>query len=83
MADDGQAVAEAASAAGIEIGRATTAAVHTLAGERATQAAIDWRRRGLWASLLAGVAVLAWMAWRLVRQLAGARRNGPGGGPAG
>jgi len=83
MTDDGQPVADAAAAAGLEIGRATTAAVHLLAGERATRPATDWRRWGLWASLLAGVALLGWMAWRLVRQLARAPQDGPGAGPAG
>ncbi|QKS29814.1 MAG: DUF3999 domain-containing protein [Candidatus Accumulibacter similis] len=79
IADDGQPVAGAAAAASVEIGRATTAAVHTLAGEGARRAGIDWQRWGLWASLLLGVALLAWMAWRLARQLARpSQDDGPG-----
>jgi hypothetical protein len=54
------------------IGSARTGRVQTLAGESATREAIDWKRWTLWASLLLGVALLAWMAWRLARQLAAA-----------
>ncbi|TLD46447.1 MAG: hypothetical protein FAZ92_01300 [Accumulibacter sp.] len=78
IGDDGQPVASAVAAASLEIGQATTAAVHTLAGEDARRAGIDWQRWGLWASLLLGVALLAWMAWRLARQLARPPQdNGP------
>jgi hypothetical protein len=51
------------------IGRATTGAVQTLAGEKAARKRIDVKKWGLWASLLAGVALLGWMSWRLSRQL--------------
>jgi len=75
IGDDGQPVAAADS--GLEIGRATPAAVHPLAGEGAGRFRIDWRLWGLWASLLLGVGVLAGMAWRLARQLARPPRDGP------
>ena len=40
-----------------------------LGGERALEEKIDWKRWTLWASLVAGVAVLGWMAWRLTKQM--------------
>ena len=55
------------------LGSASTGRVQTLAGESASREAIDWKRWTLWASLVLGVALLAWMAWRLARQLAAAR----------
>ncbi|MCM8611387.1 DUF3999 domain-containing protein [Accumulibacter sp.] len=79
VGDDGQPVVGAASAAGLGIGRATTGAVHTLAGEGAGRVLIDWRVWGLWASLLLAVGLLAGMAWRLARQLVRSPRDGPAG----
>jgi len=40
-----------------------------LAGARALEERIDVKRWALWVSLLAGVAFLGWMAWRLSRQM--------------
>ncbi len=40
-----------------------------LGGQRALEERIDVKRWILWASLVAGVAVLAWMAWRLAKQM--------------
>ncbi len=48
---------------------ASTGPVQQLAGEAAARQRIDVRKWGLWAALLAGVAVLAWMAWRLSKQM--------------
>ena len=42
----------------------------TLAGEKRLRAPIDYRKWALWASLILGVAVLGWMAYRLSRQVA-------------
>lgn len=54
-----------------------------LAGTKRLREPIDYRRWLLWASLIVGVAVLAWMAYRLSRQIA--RNPGAGGasGPPG
>jgi hypothetical protein len=51
------------------IGRATVGSVRTLAGEAAARQRIDLRKWGLWGALLAGVALLGWMAWRLSSRL--------------
>jgi len=48
---------------------ASTGPVQKLAGEAAARQRIDYKKWGLWAALLAGVAVLAWMALRLSRQM--------------
>jgi len=48
---------------------AVTGAVQTLAGEAAARQRIDFKKWGLWAALVAGVAVLAWMAWILSKQM--------------
>ena len=48
---------------------ASTGPAQKLAGEAAAQQRIDYKKWGLWAALLAGVAVLAWMALRLSRQM--------------
>jgi Protein of unknown function (DUF3999) len=48
---------------------ATTGAAQKLAGEAAIRQRIDMKKWVMWAALLAGVAVLAWMAWQLSRQL--------------
>lgn len=53
-----------------------------LGGQRALEESIDIKRWALWASLLAGVAFLGWMAWRLVKQMDKASKPGtqePGG----
>jgi hypothetical protein len=52
-----------------EIPVVTTGAPQKLAGEAATLPRADARKWGLWAALLAGVALLAWMAWRLLAQM--------------
>jgi hypothetical protein len=46
--------------------------VQTLGGSerlKPPRAPLPLRRLGLWAVLLAGVALLAWLSWRLIRQL--------------
>ena len=48
---------------------ASTGPAQELAGEAAARQRIDYKKWGLWAALLAGVAVLAWMAWRLSKQM--------------
>ena len=48
---------------------ASTGSVQKLAGEAAARPRADLKKLGLWAALLAGVAVLAWMAWRLSKQM--------------
>ena len=48
---------------------ATTGAVQKLAGEAAALPRADLRKWGLWSALLVAVAVLAWMVWRLTRQM--------------
>ncbi len=59
---------------------AVLGAVKTLGGPDALRAPIsprDWKVMALWAVLIAGVLLLAWMALRLIRQLSA---GGPGGG---
>jgi len=48
---------------------ASTGPVQELAGESVARQRIDLKKWGLWSALLAGVAVLAWMAWRLSKQM--------------
>ena len=48
---------------------ASTGSAQRLAGASAARERIDVKKWGLWAALLAGVAVLAWMAWRLSKQM--------------
>jgi hypothetical protein len=48
---------------------ASTGPVQKLAGEVAARPRADLKKWGLWSALLAGVAVLAWMAWRLSKQM--------------
>lgn len=48
---------------------ATTGAPQKLAGASAMTAPVNVKKWALWAALLAGVAILAWMAWRLSTQL--------------
>ena len=48
---------------------ASTGSAQKLAGEAAARPRADLKKLGLWAALLAGVAVLAWMAWRLSKQM--------------
>lgn len=52
-----------------EIALATTGAVQTLAGVAAARLRVDMKKVALWVALLAGVAVLGFMAWRLSKQL--------------
>lgn len=55
-----------------------------LGGQRALEERVDFKRWILWASLVAGVALLAWMAWRLVKQMDNSskpRDDRPGSGP--
>ncbi len=51
------------------IATAVTGGVRTLAGEAAARQRIDLRKWSLWGALLAGVALLGFMAWRLSKQL--------------
>jgi len=48
---------------------AATGPVQKLAGEAAALPRADLKKWGLWSALFAGVAVLAWMAWRLSKQM--------------
>ena len=48
---------------------ASTGPVQKIAGESAARQRIDVKKWGLWSALFAGVAVLAWMAWRLSKQM--------------
>ncbi len=48
---------------------ASTGPVQKLAGEAAARPRADLKKWGLWSALLAGVAVLGWMAWRLSKQM--------------
>ncbi len=48
---------------------ASTGAAQTLAGEGAARQRTDLKKWGLWAALLAAVALLAWMAWKLSVQM--------------
>ncbi len=48
---------------------ASTGGVQELAGEAAAHQRVDVKKWGLWSALLAGVAVLGWMAWRLSKQM--------------
>ena len=52
-----------------EIALATTGPMQTLAGAAAARQRVDMKKVALWAALLAGVAVLGFMAWRLSKQL--------------
>jgi hypothetical protein len=50
-----------------------------LGGQKVLEERIDLKRWALWAALIAGVALLGWMAWRLVKQMGGpAKPPGPG-----
>lgn len=55
----------------------------TLGGASMLEERIDFKQWALWGSLLAGVGLLGWMAWRLWRQLDGPTKSGrpPGSGP--
>ncbi len=50
---------------------ATAGPQQTLAGPRALQAVPNYKTWALWASLAIGVALLAWMAWVLAREMKG------------
>lgn len=52
-----------------EIRLINTGAVQTLAGAAAAEPRLDRKKLGLWIALLSGVVILAFMAWRLSRQL--------------
>ena len=52
-----------------QISVATTGPVQELAGAAAVRERFDMRKWGLWTALIAGVAVLAWMVWRLTKQM--------------
>jgi hypothetical protein len=58
-----------ASAPAIGIAMAQPGAPVTIGGPQRLHKAIDGKRLLLWSMLLLGVAILAWMAWRLSRQL--------------
>jgi Holliday junction resolvase len=58
---------------------AEAGAPSVLGGQRALEQRIDVKRWTLWASLVAGVAFLGWMAWRLVKQMGKASRPGARG----
>ena len=60
-----------------EIALATTGAVQTLAGAAAARQRIDMKKFALWAALIAGVAVLGFMAWRLSKQLQSGADSNP------
>jgi hypothetical protein len=53
----------------VPIGAARLGVVRVLAGDAATRERYDWRRALMWASLVLGVAVLARMAFVLVRKM--------------
>ena len=48
---------------------ASTGAQSEVAGRAALRERADYKAWMLWGALAAGVAVLAWMAWQLARQL--------------
>jgi hypothetical protein len=59
-----------------EISIATTGPEQTLAGAVAARQRVDMKKVTLWVALIAGVAVLGFMAWRLSKQLqSGANQN--------
>jgi hypothetical protein len=58
-----------ASAPAIGIATAQPGAPVTIGGPQRLHKVIDGKRLLLWSMLLLGVAILAWMAWRLSRQL--------------
>ena len=58
-----------------KIALASTAAPQKLAGAAATAPGFGARKWALWAALLAGVALLAWMAWRLMAQMQGSEKQ--------
>jgi hypothetical protein len=53
----------------LSVASATLGEQVTLAGAKRLSAPVDYRRWALWASLILGVAVLGWMAYRLSRQM--------------
>lgn len=64
-------------AALLPIGKATSGTPRTLGGDSAIRQPINWVRWAMWGSLLLGVALLGWMAWRLARQLSPAKTARP------
>jgi hypothetical protein len=53
----------------LEADVATAGAQRTVAGTAALRPQHDYRTWSLWAALISGVALLAWMAWRLGKQV--------------
>ena len=53
----------------LQAASATTGAQRELAGARALRAPVDYKTWMLWGSLVVAVALLAWMAWQLMRQM--------------
>lgn len=53
----------------LQAASATTGAQRELAGARALRAPVDYKTWMLWGSLVLAVALLAWMAWQLMRQM--------------
>ncbi len=68
---------EQSSAASVKAVEADAPTV--LGGQRALEEQIDVKRWTLWASLVAGVAFLGWMAWRLLKQMNAATKPGARG----
>jgi hypothetical protein len=62
----------------LKAGSARTGAQQVLAGASALREKPDYKSIALWCSLVLGVFVLAWMAWRLTRDMSGAPK-GPKG----
>ena len=63
----------------VPVSAAEADAPAVLGGQRALEERIDLKRWTLWASLVAGVAFLAWMAWRLLKQMDKAAKPGARG----
>ena len=59
------------SDAELKAATATAGPQQTLAGPRALRAVPDYKTWALWASLVLGVLLLAWMAWVLAREMKG------------
>ena len=82
--DDGAQTIRAAKAGApktISVAEAQAQAQTELGGEARRADAVDWKRWSLWAALGVGVLLLAFMAWRLTRQMNAASRgkaDGPG-----
>ena len=55
---------------------ATPGEARVAGGDARRAEAVDWKRWALWAVLLAGVALLSWIAWGLVRDTRGGKDGG-------